>query len=801
LALFAFGVFGPVALLWLVLGLVQMTLSSNRQESVLRQMVVQERRASDQIEAQVRTLIQMQDESRRRSVIDGMDLVLKDLNGQAAVLAERLGMISPDETDTLWGRTVSGDVWAFSYAFLTRAAIYSDFPDLLAERLAQDDISSSALQLFLRRYDMLLESFRETNADKLARAVLEDGPLARLHSLFATVNLRAVRLRQGFDTGPESDLAADVAAHGAYAGAGYAPAGVGEAGSDPYAPSSYDVPAYLASAYHAQHPAAPVEEDDPNAFPLGHPPEDLGQSAPQAEAGYDQGQPLAYGEAESFGYREGLRTTPLPPVDPLRPGPPCPADPQADLRPDFSGYEGDHSEPAPEKNEGSLHDGALEPDAAEQAEAARLETEQAELARLAIERAERQRFEAEQAELERIEAEIADAARIEAEQAEIARLEAERAELARIEAETAEAARIEAEQAEQARLEAEQAERKRIEAEKAEAARIEAEQAELARLEAERAERERIEAEKAEAARIEAERAEQARLEAEQAERERIEAEKAEAARIEAEQAELARLEAERAELERIEAEKAEAARLDAERAEQARLEAERAERERLEAEQAEAARVAAQQAELARLEAERAELERIEAEKAEAARIEAEHAEQARLDAERAERERIEAEKAEAVRLEAEREALARLATERAQEEQSGQARIAAERAAIAAQMEAAESMASRAETALDDEDDEDPLLLEQEDEESYDFGGLDLSAMENSIAQSLSEMPTPAPEEPTSAEPEVASEEPTSPDQVPDDDEGSMDFSMARLQELLRQMEDPTPPPSSES
>jgi hypothetical protein len=854
LALFAFGVFGPVALLWLVLGLVQMTLSSNRQESVLRQMVVQERRASDQIEAQVRTLIQMQDESRRRSVIDGMDLVLKDLNGQAAVLAERLGMISPDETDTLWGRTVSGDVWAFSYAFLTRAAIYSDFPDLLAERLAQDDISSSALQLFLRRYDMLLESFRETNADKLARAVLEDGPLARLHSLFATVNLRAVRLRQGFDTGTESDLAADVAVHGAYAGADYMPAGAGDAGSDPYAPSSYDVPAYLASAYHAQHPAAPVEEEDANAFPLGHPPADLGQPAPQAEAGYGQGHASAYGEAESFGYREGLRTTPLPPVDPLRPGPPCPADPQADLRPDFSGYEDEHSEPAPEDHEGALRDGASEPDAAEQAEAARIETEQAELARLAIERAERERFDAEQAEVARIEAEQAEAARIEAEraeraeqarqeaeqaeqarieaeqaeaarieaeQAEIARREAERAELARIEAEQAEAARIEAERAEraeQARREAEQAEQARIEAEQAEAARIEAEQAEIARREAERAELARIEAEQAETARIEAEQAEQARREAEQAEQARIEAEQAEAARIEAEQAEIARLKAERAELARIEAERAEAARIESERAEQARREAEQAERERIEAEKAEAARIEAEQAELARLEAERAEFERIEAEKAEAARLEAERAEQARLDAEqaererieaeqarleaeRAERERIEAEKAEVVRLEAEREALSRLATEREQEEQSGQARIAAERAAIAAQMEAAESMASRAETTLDEDDDEDPLLLEQEDEESYDFGGLDLSAMESSIAQSLSEMPTPAPEEPTSAEPEVASEEPTSPDQVPDDDEASMDFSMARLQELLRQMEDPTPPPSTES
>ncbi|GAB3448938.1 hypothetical protein [Insolitispirillum peregrinum] len=220
LALFAFGVFGPVALLWLVLGLIQTTLSNHRQESVLRQMVVQERRASDQIEAQVRTLIQMQGESRRRSVIDGMDLVLKDLNGQAAVLAERLGMISQDEADTLWGRTVAGDVWAFSYAFLTRAEAYEDFPDLLAERLAHDEISSSALQLFLRRYDLLLESFRETDADKLARAVLEDGPLARLHSLFATVNLRALRLRQGYAEIP-GDSCADSHAPAVGTAAGY----------------------------------------------------------------------------------------------------------------------------------------------------------------------------------------------------------------------------------------------------------------------------------------------------------------------------------------------------------------------------------------------------------------------------------------------------------------------------------------------------------------------------------------------------------------------------------------------------
>lgn len=195
LALVVTGTFGPLAALWLVVAFVQQGFLAHRHERILGLMLAQHRRASDQIEAQVRTLIQMQGESRRRSVIDGMDLILKDLNGQASVLAERLGMVTPDEADTLWARTVSGDVWAFAYAFLTRAAAYPEFPDLLAERLAADDISSAALQIYLRRYDHLLESFKANDADRLAREVLEDGPLARLHSLFGDVNARAVRLR------------------------------------------------------------------------------------------------------------------------------------------------------------------------------------------------------------------------------------------------------------------------------------------------------------------------------------------------------------------------------------------------------------------------------------------------------------------------------------------------------------------------------------------------------------------------------------------------------------------------------
>lgn len=195
LALYLAATFGPLAALWLIIGFFYIASQGQRQEQVLQTLASQARRNAEQTEAQVRTLIEMQAESRRRSMLGGMDLVIKDMNGQAALLAERLGMVSEPEADGLWARTVSGDLWAFAHAFLIRAAAYPDFADMLAERLAGDTVCSGALQTFLRRYDQLSDGFRENEADRLMRQMLEDGPLARLQVLFADVNARAVRLR------------------------------------------------------------------------------------------------------------------------------------------------------------------------------------------------------------------------------------------------------------------------------------------------------------------------------------------------------------------------------------------------------------------------------------------------------------------------------------------------------------------------------------------------------------------------------------------------------------------------------
>lgn len=281
MALLVFAVLGPLAALWLVVGFIQNALGTHRQERVLQTLAAQARQTAGQTEGQVRTLIQMQQESRRRSLIDGMDLVLKDLNGQAATLAERLGMVSQDEADTLWARTVSGDVWAFAYAFLTRAAAYPEFPDLLAERLAQDDISASALQIFRRRYDMLVTSFEHADADKVVRSVLEDGPLARLHDLFIAVDERATRLRLGGGWAPTPDLAA---AGGVAAAAAAAASVMPEPEPEPAPAPVFQPEPEVEPAPAPEVASAPFPEPDTASIPLpdfGEDPfEPEGQDAP-----------------------------------------------------------------------------------------------------------------------------------------------------------------------------------------------------------------------------------------------------------------------------------------------------------------------------------------------------------------------------------------------------------------------------------------------------------------------------------------------------------------------------------------
>ncbi|NKD54591.1 MULTISPECIES: hypothetical protein [unclassified Haematospirillum] len=195
MAVLVAGTFGPVVALWLLVGFINMAASGHRQEHVLNTLAQQSRHTSDHVEAQVRTLLQMQADSRRQAAVEGMELALRDLNAHASLLAERLGMVSTAEAETLWGRTVSGDVWAFAQAFLVRAAAYPEFAGMLAERALGDPVSVQALHCFIRRCEALRHEVQQHDLHPLFGQVIEEGPLARLHTLFLDLADRIEILR------------------------------------------------------------------------------------------------------------------------------------------------------------------------------------------------------------------------------------------------------------------------------------------------------------------------------------------------------------------------------------------------------------------------------------------------------------------------------------------------------------------------------------------------------------------------------------------------------------------------------
>lgn len=188
LALFLAAGTAPLAAIWLAAAFILVGLAMTRTHQTVRAIQRQALRTTEEIESLVRTSIEMQEQARRQSFLNGVELALKDLNSQAGMITGRLGVLSTEDTEYLWALNAAGDPWAFCHALLERSELDETFVDLMAERIAGDGVASAGLQRFLRRYERLLTLAKDYDADKLVREVLEDGPLDRLYGVFRTVS-------------------------------------------------------------------------------------------------------------------------------------------------------------------------------------------------------------------------------------------------------------------------------------------------------------------------------------------------------------------------------------------------------------------------------------------------------------------------------------------------------------------------------------------------------------------------------------------------------------------------------------
>lgn len=191
----------PPAVVWLALAVGSASLSARRSERAMRAVLHHTRRATEQSEVQVRTLLQMQEDRRRGRMLEGLEEALADMRCSLALLAERTGLLSPEDTEMTWARTAAGDRWAFANAYLTPYAYQPELPRILGERVAEAPEAAAALQAYLRRWRRLLHVLAENDADKLLRETLEDGPADRLYTFLLAVERAAVDRMGGAGTG------------------------------------------------------------------------------------------------------------------------------------------------------------------------------------------------------------------------------------------------------------------------------------------------------------------------------------------------------------------------------------------------------------------------------------------------------------------------------------------------------------------------------------------------------------------------------------------------------------------------
>ena len=189
---------GIPALLWLFVAVME-------QRRTVTQLLAQSRHSLQQTETQTRALLTLQNELSRSQSAQGRDLALRDLAANAAMLAERLGVISRENSAAAWARFGAGDVTVFVQAFLNFAASHPDMAERMADAVNRDMAARAALAGFVRRYQRLTHVLAD---DKMALEIIEEGALGRAYRLFKTADDTAMARMQPNTGAPVSSPAA-----------------------------------------------------------------------------------------------------------------------------------------------------------------------------------------------------------------------------------------------------------------------------------------------------------------------------------------------------------------------------------------------------------------------------------------------------------------------------------------------------------------------------------------------------------------------------------------------------------------
>jgi hypothetical protein len=174
LALLLAAISGPPIAVWLIIAVFE-------QRRAIDHLIAQGRHGLQQSDTQARVLLQLHADAAHARSAEARALALHDLAAHAAVLAERLGVMTKDGVTAAWTRYGAGDVTVFVQAFLTFSLSHPDIAERMAEAVGRDGLARGALAGYVRRYQRLTSAMA---GDKMAIEILDEGALGRGYRLF-----------------------------------------------------------------------------------------------------------------------------------------------------------------------------------------------------------------------------------------------------------------------------------------------------------------------------------------------------------------------------------------------------------------------------------------------------------------------------------------------------------------------------------------------------------------------------------------------------------------------------------------
>ena len=194
---------GPPAALWLFVAVLEQRRSITVLIGRLTEVMANSRQSLQQAETQTRALLQLQTAMSHGQSAAARDMAVHDLAANAAILAERLGVISKENAVAAWARYGAGDVTVFVQAFLNFAMTHKDMAQRMAEAVTRDGLARTALGSYVRRYQRLTHALSD---DKMTLEVMDEGALGRGYRLFK----QADDLASGAGIASGVSIAADV---------------------------------------------------------------------------------------------------------------------------------------------------------------------------------------------------------------------------------------------------------------------------------------------------------------------------------------------------------------------------------------------------------------------------------------------------------------------------------------------------------------------------------------------------------------------------------------------------------------